>query len=380
MSFIASFPSSLVLFDVYFLRAARYADLPAWAYSLWFYVLFSAIVVGLIMAGARAIHLYVKQLTRRRLAETEHVVQRQTEHLQQATASIQGENEELSWTNDELMHSNDSLQHRNETLSWINNQLTGANIALERRTAELRRALEENKEILGITAHDLKNPLGGIIGLANIILEDLKGLPEEEAIAQCEENTALIKETAEEMLRSVQNLLDRHRLGLPARLNKEVADLEMIAELVVKWNRQPASKKNIQLSIASPGHGVSVLMDVSAIQRVIDNLISNAVKYSPGGTKICIEVELLERRARVCVRDEGPGLTDEDKKRVFGKMARLSARPTGGEHSTGLGLFIVKKLVEEHGGRVGVRSEYGQGATFWFELPLVAENHVDARG
>ena len=112
------------------------------------------------------------------------------------------------------------------------------------------------------------------------------------------------------------------------------------------------------------------------MQRVIDNLISNAVKYSPLGKQVWVNVVPLESDVLVKVRDEGPGLTEEDKKRVFGKMNRLSAQPTGGEHSTGLGLFIVKKLSEEHGGKVGVDSKHGHGATFWVKLPLVHKHQT----
>jgi signal transduction histidine kinase len=103
--------------------------------------------------------------------------------------------------------------------------------------------------------------------------------------------------------------------------------------------------------------------------EVLDNLISNAVKYSPQGKNIYIRLNISNEAVAVEVQDEGPGLSDEDKKHLFGKFARLSARPTAGEHSTGLGLSIVKRMVEAMNGRVWCESELGKGAKFCVELP-----------
>ena len=105
------------------------------------------------------------------------------------------------------------------------------------------------------------------------------------------------------------------------------------------------------------------------MQRVLDNLISNAVKFSPPGRDVRVSLTHEDESLRIAVADEGPGLTDEDKGKLFGKLERLSAKPTGGESSTGLGLYIVKTLVELHGGQVEVESEYGTGTTFTVAVP-----------
>jgi signal transduction histidine kinase len=102
--------------------------------------------------------------------------------------------------------------------------------------------------------------------------------------------------------------------------------------------------------------------------QVLENLISNAVKYSPPGKNIFVRLRQQSGAIRLEVQDEGPGLSGEDQKKLFGKFARLSAKPTGGEHSTGLGLSIVKKMVEALTGRVWCESEPGRGATFIVEL------------
>lgn len=105
--------------------------------------------------------------------------------------------------------------------------------------------------------------------------------------------------------------------------------------------------------------------------QVLENLLSNAVKYSPCRTTIDVGVDRLPTAVRCALQDEGPGLSQEDQKKLFGKFTRLSAKPTGGETSTGLGLSIVKRMLESMRGRVWCESELGKGATFMDELPAM---------
>ena len=362
--------------SVRLLSQFSYEEVPQWALSIWFYILFCIIVVGVIFIGAYGIHLYYRKRNRRTFLIQDRIVKSHTGHLSEMASVIKEANTELAWTNDALRETNSSLHQSNEKLVWKNNQLTDTNIALERKTAELRRALEDNKDILGITAHDLKNPLGGIVGLSGMLLEDLQTFPDQELKDEVVEHIDLIKSTAEGMLRTVHGLLERHRQGLPAKLNKEVVDVHLLVKSVMNWNKQQAHKKGIEMHFIPSTAMIPVKVDVSSMQRSIDNLISNAIKYSPTGTRVWIEVIPMDINVSIRVRDEGPGLTADDMKKVFGKLNRLSAKPTGGEHSTGLGLFIVKKLVEEHQGDVGVESEYGKGATFWIKLPVAEGIHI----
>ncbi len=193
------------------------------------------------------------------------------------------------------------------------------------------------------------------------------------------EHVPLLKEEAERMLVITKNLLDSQRHDEQVQLNKEMVLLGDIVAAVIRWNDVQAKSKNITLHYGTCAN-IIVEVDEIAIQRVLDNYVSNAVKYSPIGTNVYIDVctsqavadVLGNPRVKVSVRDEGPGLTAADKLKVFGKMQRLSAKPTAGEHSTGLGLFIVKSLIEAHSGEVGVDSEVGEGAVFWFTLPCLA--------
>jgi signal transduction histidine kinase len=105
------------------------------------------------------------------------------------------------------------------------------------------------------------------------------------------------------------------------------------------------------------------------LRQVVDNLISNAVKYSPPGSQVWVRAERTSDGWRIHVKDQGPGITPQDRQRLFQDFARLSAKPTGGEKSTGLGLAITHRVVAAHGGQIGVDSEPGLGADFWFTLP-----------
>ncbi|MEM8486380.1 MAG: two-component regulator propeller domain-containing protein [Bacteroidota bacterium] len=259
----------------------------------------------------------------------------------------------------------------------FNNELLETNKKLEGRTDSLREAIEKNKELLGIAAHDLKNPLGGIIGLADMILEDMEaGI--QATYESAVEHVPLLKEEAERMLLITKKLLDSQHHDEQVQLNKEMVLLGDIVAAVIRWNDVQAKSKNITLHYGTCAN-IIVEVDEIAIQRVLDNYVSNAVKYSPIGTNVYIDICAAQQggetlgspTVKVSVKDEGPGLTPADKLKVFGKMQRLSAKPTAGEHSTGLGLFIVKSLIEAHSGEVGVDSEAGQGASFWFTLPCV---------
>jgi signal transduction histidine kinase len=171
------------------------------------------------------------------------------------------------------------------------------------------------------------------------------------------------------MLTLLNDLLDVSQIE-SGNLNLEETSIDLAAllEEAVKWHALVATPKGtrVQLQPTEPGQ---VHADPLRLRQVIDNLISNAVKYSPPGSLVCVEMQRFDRGWRIAVKDQGPGLTPADRQRLFQDFARLSARPTGGEKSVGLGLAIVRRIVEAHGGQAGADSEPGQGATFWFTLP-----------
>jgi signal transduction histidine kinase len=172
------------------------------------------------------------------------------------------------------------------------------------------------------------------------------------------------------MLELVRNLLDVNRLESgTVQFHPVEFDLAPMAESTVWQYTQTASVKHITLHYRLETDVSMVYADEQATMQVLENLVSNAVKYSPHGKQVFIRISSKDDYVRLEVEDEGPGLSDEDKSKLFSKFARLSARPTGGEYSTGLGLSIVKKMVVAMNGKVWCESEYGKGATFIVELP-----------
>jgi signal transduction histidine kinase len=154
-------------------------------------------------------------------------------------------------------------------------------------------------------------------------------------------------------------------------ITKIQLDISKLVESIISSNIRLAQNKFQNLLFDSRiKEGVFVFADKVRLIDAIDNLISNAIKYTPKGGSILVTLELTNNRIRLKVNDEGPGIKKEEQGKLFGKFQRLSARPTGGESSTGLGLYITKQVIELHDGRIWVESEYGKGSSFAIELPL----------
>jgi signal transduction histidine kinase len=228
-----------------------------------------------------------------------------------------------------------------------------------------RTAISNQNHLLSIAAHDLKNPITTINIRADLISQgktDYQGVEE-----MCQQ----IKEAGLKMTRIINELLESGRVeaGIirlhPIELN--FADLIM---RVVGANQALADNKNQQLHLKIENDPV-VFADENKLTEIADNLINNAIKFSAKNKRIEIIVKEKEKKAILEVKDEGPGLTEEDKKNLFQRFTRLSAQPTNGEDSTGLGLSIVKVLVEAHKGNVWVESgTRDNGSKFVVEIPV----------
>lgn len=252
------------------------------------------------------------------------------------------------------------------------NELNESNKELKKAYHRVLELNEEKNEFLGIAAHDLKNPLTAVSAFAEIIKTD-KELPE----AQREDFLDEIIKASGRMFAIVKNLLDVNVIE-QGKLNTKLESVsvkKVIGELVAQFS-ESAAKKNIKIVQTYFDDEPSVLADYNLMLQVMQNIISNAIKFSPSDKNIFLNTSKNENNGmlEIIIKDEGPGFTEQDKKKVFQKFARLSARPTGGEHSTGLGLSIVKKLIEMMNGSIRLESEAGAGAEFIITLPEFKNN------
>jgi signal transduction histidine kinase len=245
---------------------------------------------------------------------------------------------------------------------------------LNQHLAELNYDLEqlnqEKNEFLGIVAHDLKNPLAGIAIASSLIRLHHSKM----AAGDIEKHALGIETTAERMKSIIANLLDVNAIETgKMHLEYKEFDIAELVNTVTTEYQEVAKRKNIRIFKEVHPSAIPLVGDRDAIQQILDNLISNAIKFSPLGKEIFVRLSENGYRVRLEVEDHGPGFTEDDMHKLFGKFSRLSARPSAGEDSTGLGLSIVKKLVEEMHGHVWCESKAGEGATFIVEFALRPE-------
>jgi two-component system, sensor histidine kinase and response regulator len=253
-----------------------------------------------------------------------------------------------------------------ELISRVRTQL-----ALKTARDQLKQLAEDKDELLGILAHDLKNFLGGINMSAELMSRQIERF-KDERMTQLSDNmlrsSALAMAFVKEFL---ANSASDHGFNFkPAAVN-----LAEIATTAVEQYQEAARRKKIIIQTDFPAEAVIAQADFFALDQVLDNLISNAVKFSPPEKQIFVSVRSINHHAECVVRDEGPGFTAEDKDRMFRRYGRLSARPTDGEPSTGLGLSIVRKLVRGMNGELICESVPGNGATFTVHLLRPVANH-----
>ena len=252
-----------------------------------------------------------------------------------------------------------------EKVSTQTRELRENNQALERTLGKLKALDEEKNFIVSLVAHDLRNPLAGIIGTLELILEE-----GDMGRAERDEMLRGVLTGARGMMELARKLMDAHAAehgGI--RLDPQSCDLGEIVRAVSSAHLLRAGRKRQRLEVLAEA-GCHVLADRALATQVVDNLVSNAVKFSPNGGAITLRVaETALGAVRLEVRDEGPGISTADCEKLFRRYARLTARPTGGEESNGLGLSLARRLVEAMDGRIWCDGGEGRGAAFFVELP-----------
>lgn len=241
--------------------------------------------------------------------------------------------------------------------SESNKKLSDKNEHIEAQYQELKILNKEKNELISIVAHDLKNPLTSAISVTDTF-KDEEGVSESQ-----KEYLYLISKCLNRMHILVEKILEIKMLeSKELKLQISRTNLKSIVEQAIEELIVQSDKKHI--TISKDLRDTSVEVDPNYTLQIIENLISNAIKFSHPGTNITVTISEQENHVEVKIIDEGPGLTHEDKEKLFGKFQKLSAKPTGGETSTGLGLSIVKKYVDAMNGSIRCESEQGKGASF----------------
>lgn len=242
--------------------------------------------------------------------------------------------------------------------------------SLEKKVVARTHELQEKNQFLSIAVHDLKNPLSAIQGFAEMIQTDYDEMLSEEVIEVIDR----ILTSSRQMFELISNLLEVNAIE-SGKMNLSLIAIDILPTLqwLVNHYSERAKVKGITLQFQCREKKYYALANENTTRQVLDNLISNAVKYSPYGKHIYVRLSIDENYVRCEVQDEGPGLSDGDQQKLFGQFTRLTPKPTGGEHSTGLGLFIVKKLIYSMQGKVKCESVLGQGTTFIVEFPVAKE-------
>ncbi|MGC2084133.1 MAG: DUF3369 domain-containing protein [Bradyrhizobium sp.] len=263
-----------------------------------------------------------------------------------------------------LQEANTQLEDR---VAQRTRALSQANRRLSQQWLRLQRANGFKNEILGTVAHDLKNPLGVILGRTEMLTELIASGASKDGVTSQVEH---IRDAAKRLTSMVDHLIsDAMADAFDITIRREAVDLATLVREVAEANQPLAHNKQQTITVAAPVH-LSTMCDADRMREAIDNLVSNAIKYSQIGGGIIIEVAAEAANIALRVTDEGAGLSPEDLGRLFGRFQRLSAKPTAGESSTGLGLSIVKRIIDMHGGEVTADSRGpGRGSTFTITLP-----------
>lgn len=234
--------------------------------------------------------------------------------------------------------------------------------------------MEEPSAQLSTIVHELKNPILAIERLSSLLLD------KETLSENARRKLDLIHSSAKEASGYLEEMDLSSVPALPEELFQEPVDLGDLARQVVKSFRTHAEYKNQELHCEMSDDGCMVVGDAVRLREAMNNLVSNALKYSPHGAAVEVRVERGEGAVCFSVSDDGPGLSEEERTRLFEPFERPGPQPTDGEGSSGLGLYIVKEIVDRHGGSIDVETAKGEGSTFTLVFPTMPLSSTSGDG
>jgi signal transduction histidine kinase len=251
---------------------------------------------------------------------------------------------------------------------------------IEARTQELQdanRRLEEvsrhKSQFLANMSHELRTPLNAIIGYTSLILSNIYGdVPD-----RVREALERVRLSGRHLLGLINDVLDLSRIEA-GRLTLSVADysIKQVIQGVMAAMEPLAAEKRLTLRAFLPSDLPAARGDARRITQVLLNLVGNAIKFTDAG-EVAVQVVLRDGAIRFSVADTGPGILESDQEKIFDEFRQAANGDAPSKGGAGLGLAIAKKIVEFHGGRIGVESRSGQGSTFWFTLPVQVERSVE---
>jgi signal transduction histidine kinase len=259
---------------------------------------------------------------------------------------------------------NEKLAKQNEEIEKQDEEIKKQNEKLHRHNTMLSEINHEKDTLMSIVAHDLKSPLNRIKGLVDLIELSGAQLNDEQR-----KYISLIKESTRSGVDLITDLLDVNSLEVNREPNFSIFDLNKFIDDRISIFRQHALAKHIDIKFESKAKDL-VFLDQEYLARIMDNLLSNAIKFSPKESLVSVTLGEQDGYFYISIKDQGPGFTDDDKRSLFQKFKKLSARPTAGESSNGLGLAIVKTLVDRLDGEIELKTQVKQGSEFFIRFPL----------
>jgi signal transduction histidine kinase len=249
----------------------------------------------------------------------------------------------------DILEKNRMLEHQNKLLQVLNT---------------------DKSDLMSMLAHDMRAPLNSVVGLSQLVEMEGNLNGDQQLYMQ------KIHETVHRANQMIRELLDVNVIEQQATVAFSPVDLPQLVNDLIADQRRAAQAKDIRLFVSSGMRAGQLHTAPDLLKRVVENLLTNAIKFSPQHKNIYVSLTETTDQVAISVRDEGPGLHPEDHQRLFRKFQKLSAQPTGGEASTGLGLAIVKALTEKLKGNIRVESEFGNGANFIVTLPRQAADQA----
>jgi len=329
--------------------------LPPFWLETWFILIVIVVIVGISIGFFKIRTNQIKNQNKK----LELLVNERTQELALRQKEVIKRNNELKIQAEKLQHQNEEIERQRDTILENSKDLELIN-------SDLQELNQEKNYLMGIVAHDLRNPLATLKSFVDV-LQSSPEISNDER----EQILMIMDNSIDRQFDMISKILDTRAVETGNfKLSFETVELQSLIVKIVNQFKTKAQDKHLEICILHKvKEPILIHVDLHYLTQIIENLLSNAIKFSPQGMSVKISCDTDGNCARICVVDEGPGISIEDQKKLFGKYQRLSARPTAGESSTGLGLSIVKRFTEALNGKVWCDSELGKGATFVVELP-----------